>query len=60
MIVLIIAGVVGFGIGRVISLMLSLLFQQRFDLNVKSARTLVVLGSGGKNLIIHTESRHWV
>lgn len=43
-----IAAVVGFAIGRVISLIVSQLFNQRFSLNVKTARTLIVLGSGGK------------
>lgn len=51
MIVLIIAGIIGFSIGRVISLVVSQLFQQRFDLNKASARTLIVLGSGGECLV---------
>ena len=53
MIVLIIAAVVGFAIGRVISLVVSQLFRQRFDLNVKAARTLIVLGSGGNSILIY-------
>lgn len=52
-----ISAIIGFSIGRVISLVVSQLFQQRFDLNVKSARTLIVLGSGGKNFHF-TKSHH--
>lgn len=48
MIVLIIAGFIGFTVGRMISLIVSQLFRQRFDLNERAARTLIVLGSGGK------------
>lgn len=48
MIVLIIAGFIGFTVGRMISLIVSQLFRQRFDLNETAARTLIVLGSGGK------------
>lgn len=48
MIVLFISAVIGFAIGRVISIVASQLFQQRFDLNVRNARTLIVLGSGGE------------
>lgn len=48
MIVLIIAGFIGFTVGRMISLIVSQLFRQRFDLNESAARTLIVLGSGGK------------
>lgn len=48
MLVLIISAIVGFSIGRVISLVASQLFKQRFSLNVTTARTLIVLGSGGK------------
>lgn len=51
MIVLLISAVIGFAIGRVISLVASQLFRQRFDLNVKNARTLIVLGSGGEVVI---------
>lgn len=49
MIVLVISAVIGFAIGRVISLIISQLFSQRFDLNVRNARTLIVLGSGGES-----------
>lgn len=48
MIVLIIAGFIGFAIGRAISLIASQLFRQRIDLNKKTAQTLIVLGSGGE------------
>lgn len=48
MIVLLISAVIGFAIGRVISLVVSQLFSQRFDLNVRNARTMIVLGSGGE------------
>lgn len=48
MIILLISAVIGFAIGRVISLVVSQLFSQRFDLNVRNARTLIVLGSGGE------------
>jgi hypothetical protein len=41
-------GFVGFLIGRVLSLIVSLFFKQRSYLNAESARTLIVLGSGGK------------
>ncbi|CRL06016.1 CLUMA_CG019138, isoform A [Clunio marinus] len=47
MFILFISAVVGFAIGRVISLLLSQLFQQRVQLFQDSARTLIVLGSGG-------------
>lgn len=53
MIVLMIAGVIGFAIGRVITIIIASLFQQQYNLNAKSARTLIVLGSGGeKNFIL--------
>lgn len=48
MIVLIIAAFIGFSIGRVISIVASQLFRQRFHMNIETARTLIVLGSGGK------------
>lgn len=48
---LIIAAIIGFSIGRIISLIVSQLFRQHFNLNEKNARTLVVLGSGGKLLL---------
>lgn len=51
MFVLIVAGIVGFGIGRAISLIVSQLFQQHVSLNIPSARTLIVLGSGGKKFV---------
>lgn len=48
MFVLIVAAIVGFAIGRAISLVVSQLFQQHVSLNIPNARTLIVLGSGGK------------
>lgn len=50
MFVLIVAAIVGFAIGRAISLVVSQLFQQHVSLNIPNARTLIVLGSGGKNI----------
>lgn len=41
-------GLIGFVIGRIISIIFSLLFQRQFSLNVKNAHTLIVLGSGGE------------
>jgi hypothetical protein len=52
MFVLIVAGIIGFAIGRAISLVVSQLFQQHVSLNVPNARTLIVLGSGGKEMFI--------
>jgi hypothetical protein len=48
MAILILAAIVGFGIGRAISLVFSQLFQTHVSLNVQTAKTLVVLGSGGE------------
>lgn len=56
MFVLIIAGIIGFSLGRVISIVLSQLLKQQFSMNIQSAKTLIVLGSGGKQerfLILH-------
>lgn len=50
---LFLAGIVGVAIGRAISLVLSQLFQQHVSLNIPNARTLIVLGSGGKIIIIN-------
>lgn len=44
-------GFIGFLIGRVLSLLVSLYFRQKGFLNAENARTLIVLGSGGKYLI---------
>lgn len=41
-------GIVGFAIGRIISIVFSLLFQRQFSLDVSNAHTLIVLGSGGE------------
>lgn len=50
MIFLIFAGIVGFAIGRVISLIVGSLFMQKRNVISSTARTLIVLGSGGKQL----------
>jgi hypothetical protein len=47
--ILILAAIIGFGIGRAISLVFSQLFQQHVSLNIPNAKTLVVLGSGGNS-----------
>ncbi|CAO1430830.1 unnamed protein product [Diamesa hyperborea] len=47
MIFLIFAGIVGFAIGRVISLIVGSLFMQKRNVISSTARTLIVLGSGG-------------
>lgn len=41
-------GLFGFAIGRILTIVLSLLYQRQFSLDVESARTLIVLGSGGE------------
>jgi hypothetical protein len=56
MFVLIVAGIIGFAIGRAISLVVSQLFQQHVSLNVPNARTLIVLGSGGKKVYFAFET----
>jgi beta-1,4-N-acetylglucosaminyltransferase len=59
MFVLIVAGIIGFAIGRAISLVVSQLFQQHVSLNIPKARTLIVLGSGGnENSIFPCGSFH--
>lgn len=41
-------GLVGFAIGRIVTIVLTLLYQRQFSLDVENARTLIVLGSGGE------------
>lgn len=43
-------GFIGFFIGRLFSLLATLFFKQKSYINAETARTLIVLGSGG-NLI---------
>lgn len=49
MFALIFFGVVGFAIGRVITIVISQYFHQRFYLNEACANTMIILGSGGES-----------
>jgi hypothetical protein len=40
-------GIIGFAIGRTLTLIISQIFRQRIYLNMESARTMIILGSGG-------------